>query len=451
MTTKKIKTREKIKEEISAKQVGQNLLVIIDGKKYSKRLIDAESRDRIKNKILLFNKRNSKTLKDELLDIFEPSRLVKEKEISKEKGIKSQLKSLQKDIKSSLAKTVQYKKKIIEKAEKISKKPGSKVSSKEAQMLIVRKDGQMVMKGFEGIAMPDLLVKRLEEFLNANQSIKALLNFWLLCLLNPNEIARTKLFDYLSHHNLTITPSGYIVTFRMVKTTEEANIYTDSHTGKMKYTIGTAARIPREDCDEDGSKDCSKGLHTGAPKFIGIVADKKVNHNEGNETVGDGYGIKYVTTKAEHGDSYGTGYDKPVDKTKKFDNQFGNQAVMCYINPAHVVSVPNSDTRKMRSCEIYFAKLVTPEEVIDMVEKDYLLYDDDYNRIEFEHLKELLKNKELKEYITSKVDTGKKVEEMKKKLEDQRISMKFSSDNINQNLSIIELKEIIKRRNIYLK
>lgn len=444
---------KKVLEQLSAKKVGNNLIIIIDKKKYTKK-VDAESVKRISNKILLYNKNNNQTIKNELLDIFEPSRLVQEVQKSKEKGLKKSLKKAEREEEIGSKVAVNTKKaatkKVLEKVKKATSKKDSKIKNEDADLLIVGKNGGMVMKGFETVEMPPLLVQRIEEFLNAEQSIKALLNFWMLCLLNPNEVARTKLFDYLSHHNLTITPSGYIVTFRMVKTTSEKDVYTDNHTKTCKYKIGEVFAIPREQCDEDGSRDCSRGLHTGSPKFIGIVSDKKVEYKEG-ESVGYGYGVKYVTTKAQNSGSYGTGYDRPKDKEEKFDNSFGNQAVMCYVNPAHVVSVPDSDTRKMRSCELYFAKLVTPEEVIDMVEKDYLLYDDNYNKIEFEQLKELLKDKDLKEYVSSKTDYGKRVNVLREKLEAHKSSIKLSTDNINPKLSIEELKEIVKRRNIYLK
>lgn len=440
-------------EKLVAKQIGRNIILFIKGVKYSKKTVDNTEVKSIVNKLELFNKKPSKARLEEIMEIFS-KKTEEEKKLDLEiKGHKKIVKKEAKEPNLEKKKKYDKNKKLIEKVKDFYTK--KKIKDDAPTLLVVNKEGDLAMKGCETISMTDLLVSRIEEFVTKQQEIKSLLNFWSLCLLNPNEVARTKLFDYLQNNGLTITPSGYFVTFRMVKTTDNPNEFKPARTGyggkELIYVPGTVCSIPREECNEDGSRDCSKGLHTGTPKFIGIVANKKHDLEEGKGTVGDGYGYT-ITTKKDTPQSYGAGYDRPTTESKqKFDNSFGNQAILCLINPAHVVSIPDSDTRKMRSCEFYFAKLTTAEEVIDMVEKDYLLYDGDYNNFELKQLQELLKNKELKAYVNEKTKTGTKVANLEKALNKKKELLKLSSDNINSSLDASALKAIIKRRQIILK
>lgn len=274
-------------------------------------------------------------------------------------------------------------------------------------------------------------------------------------LLNPNPVARVKLFDYLELHNLMITKNGYFVTYRMVKTTDVIGEYTHAHNHgnkKLIYTIGTVAKLDRKtQCDEDGSVDCSKGLHTGSPLFIGIKTEaKKIDLTE-KEAVGEGYGtgFKVVTKQAEPA-SYGTGYDRPAPtKTnEKFDHTFGNQAVICLVNPMHVVSVPNSDTRKLRACELYFAATTTPEEVIEHLTKDINIYDghdDKYKAIEQKEIAEMLKSANLVDLFsatTKKAASKEAIADLDKKLS----KLSLASDGINDKLTAVQFKSIIDSR-----
>lgn len=434
------------KIELKAKKIAKNFIVVIEGKKYTKSNITEKDLKSIQNKILIYNKLNNPDKLKEILEFFvSETTKAKEKDKTISKGLEKGLKKAKKEDLVENKKKVAAKKvtnkKVLEKV-----KTSIKRNKKDdySHLLVVNKSGEMSMKGCEDIAMPDFLVKRIEDFIEKGESLKALLNFWSLCLLNPNEIARTKLFSYLEHNGLIITPSGYFVTYRMVKKTNKTNVYTDARTGTMEYVPGTVARIKREDCDEDGSNSCSKGLHTGTPKFIGIVAKKKVQ-GDTKGIVGDGYEI---TTKTLNSQSYGTGYDSP--KEQKFDNQFGNQAIICLINPQHVVSIPHEDERKMRSCEFYFAKLTTAEEVIDMVEKDYLIFDGDYQSFELKDLQEMLKDKKLVSYINEKTVTGAKIHKLEKEIREKKDSLRMATDKIAENLDVAALKAIINQRLVVL-
>lgn len=291
--------------------------------------------------------------------------------------------------------------------------------------------------------MPDLLVQRFIDYVQLKHDVQPLVNFWMWCLLNPNKVARYKLFAYLSKHKLLITPSGYFVTYRMVKTTDKPGVFTHARSGvkQIFYKIGEVAKLDRAtECDEDGSRDCSRGLHTGSPDFIGIK-------------VGEGYDKGETKTKSQGG-GFGTGYDAPKETTQKFNNSFGNQAVICLVNPMHVVSIPNSDTRKMRSCQLFFAKLTTPEEVLShLTDADYLVFDNEYAQIEAEEIKKMLEGAKLEDYSDGSVEalTGKKDSSSQKKL--KALQNKLSSlngkvleDKVADDVTQDEMMRIIQSR-----
>ena len=443
------------KLQIKTQATPKHLTVIIQRKKYVV-AVTKDSKALIKKEIDAFNIRNSKARLDNILILLTPKEqhakavvLVAKKKLHHDKKV----------VKSSLLETKKELSSVS--ADAALDAEGIKILSKVKEFLI--KDGNLYLKPFVNVRMPKTLVNRVIDFVKANTSLDPLINFWKLALLNPNEIARTKLFDYLSRQNITLTPRGYMVTYRMVKHTNRKTvsgnpIYTSARTGKEEYIMGTSFSLPRTECDEDGGRDCSKGLHTGTHRFIGIVADKKAFGDlDSNGSVGEGYGKGVrITTKTETHDSYGTNYDYPSSRESKqhFDHSFGNQAVICLVNPMHVVSIPDSDTRKMRSSELYFCKTTTAEEVIDLVEQDYHIFDHAYYQYELEEINKMLQGSKLKEYVDNKevAKTLKKKQELELRLQELNKSLHINKDVINTNqLNLSDIYSIIKSRVVKVK
>ncbi len=437
---------------IKSQSAGAYFTAIINKKSYTIKP-STEERAFVKKEILAYNTKPSDTRLKKILTLLKPKEEKKKQEVlilkkkvhNEKKEATKQLREVNEELKSV----------IID----------ATIEEKDVHLfdpkLFLVKNLNVYLKPFIDVRFPKTLVNRFIDFIKAKTSLNPLINFWKLALLNPNEIARTKLFDYLANQNITLTPKGYIVTYRMVKTTNKHTqdgkpIFTSAHKGQEEYIMGTAFSIPRSECDEDGSRDCSKGLHTGTHKFIGIITDKKVDLTEGNNTVGDGYGIgTKITTKQETPDSYGTGYNRPrssggtVTTNQKFDNSFGNQAVICLVNPMHVVSIPHSNTRKMRSCELFFCGTTTPEEVVNLVEKDYHIFDHAYYQYEMDQINKMLSETKLKECIddvrTNKI--LKKKEEAQLRLNEATKKLSIGKEPINTNqLSSADIYDIIKSR-----
>lgn len=93
-----------MKKEIVAKRYGKNLVVVVDGEKRTRVITtpeDKKAEEVIKNKITLYNKKNSKTLLEEIMYLVDTTKREKEVEEAKKKGIK---KSIKKEVKKVKAK-----------------------------------------------------------------------------------------------------------------------------------------------------------------------------------------------------------------------------------------------------------------------------------------------------------------------------------------------------------
>lgn len=436
------------KQKISYLNVGRKITAVIDGASFPV-TIAGDAKEKLLRAIESFNLAPTDTKKQRIIKMLQPE--TKKAEETKLKTV-SKAKHDIKEVKRVIKKAT----KEIEK--ELKQLPSATVT--QENIVYFQNDPRFILKNnnvylapFTTVEMHKVMVDRIEKFIKSGTDLTPLINFWKLALMNPNPIARNKMFEYIMKKNLTITPKGYLVTYRMVKDTGKLDargkkIYTSAYTGEEHYFMGESFSLPRTECDEDGAQDCSRGLHTGTPEFIGIVSDKRYSMDEDKGGVGTGYGIRYETTKAAHPTSFGTGYDSPKEQTKTFNNCHGNQAIICLINPMHIVSVPNSDTRKMRSCEIYFCRETTANEVIDMVEKDYLIYDDQYFKYEAAELEKLLKATKLERYVdTAALGKSQSARTLAmNKLKELKASLAIRGDKVSQDLTPEEINAIIKSR-----
>lgn len=226
------------------------------------------------------------------------------------------------------------------------------------------KDNQVYYKGIN-LPIPVLLLKFFAENLDNQQLFNSYLNFWMWLSLNPNIEAREGTFDFIKRYKFKVTSHGFLLAYRRVVSTKsdnedyikaisnsyikvktiwkkspknftvikkEDNTYsiekiedypnanslidqylelpslqqmnfTDNHTKTFDIKIGSKVTMDRKDCDEDGKRDCSSGLH-------------------------------YCSNLKDY-------------------TSFGNTSILLAVNPRDIVSVPESQTSKSR-CSAYF-------------------------------------------------------------------------------------------------
>jgi hypothetical protein len=117
----------------------------------------------------------------------------------------------------------------------------------------------------------------------------------------------------------------------------DTTVYTDAHSGSTTIILGQPVNIPRENCDSDPNRTCSRGLHLGSTNFMT-----------------EGY--------------------------------FGSVGLVCLCNPMHVVAVPYADGQKLRTSEYLPVGIATFE--YDYAEHTEEQLEEMLNNSSFESLKE---------------------------------------------------------------
>lgn len=282
--------------------------------------------------------------------------------------------------------------------------------------------GEVFLAGFN-TPIPDTLVEIIKEYHENNYPLDAIMNFWKLLMLNPDVRVREVLFDFIKTHDFVLTDNGYMVVYKAVYDVKDENgtdtsfaeyisnrylhvkktfkespknhvvykdsdgnfattnvktaekwketekdieflgnlnelfdaiynsnveedtnavpVYTDMHSKTMRIVLGEPVKQERKECDADFRRDCSNGLHVGATAYVESFANW---HSGENRTI-----------------------------------------LVCYVNPANVVAVPDYDHSKMRVCEYFpFAIASWDGKKIDIIEQSY--FESDYCEYELEEL-----------------------------------------------------------------
>jgi len=273
--------------------------------------------------------------------------------------------------------------------------------------------GLVFTKGFN-TPLPKTLIDTFEEYHLKGFPLTALENFWSLLMINEDKRIREQAFDFIKKHDFVVTTKGYMVTYKAVykvdahtdntfinfvndsytkikkkwkknpkkyvvyltvkddqyHLTKKENVnnviksndvkmlgnldvlhqnidkykitkehYTDMHTRKMVIELGKPVYMDRNSCDADPTKDCSYGLHVGATKYV----------------------ENFASTSEK------------------------SAVLICLVNPAHIVAVPDYDHSKMRVSEYFpiaeanFNKTNRKLEIINQpyFENDYTIYEED--------------------------------------------------------------------------
>lgn len=135
---------------------------------------------------------------------------------------------------------------------------------------------------------------------------------------NPSEYCRNQLFDYVERYGLPIDENGFVYTYKAVN----KNLW-DKWTGKThQYKVGKIVKMPRENCDQDATVGCGRGLHSGETSYVV---------------------------------SYGSG-----------DDRF----ILVRFSPKDVVACPfDCDWKKLRVCKLRVMREVKKEDVLPLKDK----------------------------------------------------------------------------------
>lgn len=295
-------------------------------------------------------------------------------------------------------------------------------------------NGEVYLAGFN-TPIPSALVEIIKEYHENGFPLQPILNFWKLLMINPDTRVRTSLFNFISKHDFVLTDKGYMLVYKAVyrKEAEEEkapetkhaeefielistkylyvksqwkcspNKYVVYKTAEDKYEITKATTAETWDEKEKGVEILGK---LGELYAALVTADNK-KADEEQKPVKVMYTDMYSRTmnielgvpcKMERKDCDGDpavecSYGLHVGTTKFVEKFAANQSVIlvCLVNPANVVAVPNYDNSKMRVTEYYpiaVANYDSSNKNIEIVESKY--FEDDYTAFEQKDIEEMI-------------------------------------------------------------
>lgn len=152
----------------------------------------------------------------------------------------------------------------------------SQIESKTNGVFSV-KNGGVILKG-TSIAVPEVIIKKLQELEQAKEPILPLLRFWRKLSSNPSENSRNDLYDFMIKNNIPITEDGDIVTEKGVSQRKGSfpGDLVDDRTGTLDNSIGAYVSMPREKVNPDSNQTCSYGLHVAAPDYVRRVYSSSI-------------------------------------------------------------------------------------------------------------------------------------------------------------------------------
>jgi hypothetical protein len=221
--------------------------------------------------------------------------------------------------------------------------PKSKIIKLTNKYFVITESNQIFMKDAMDEELPDILAKRLIDFIDEQLPLEPLVNFWINLRKNPNKNSKDSLYRFLEHNKHSITEDGCFLAYKAVNFNKEDNYtkeyfnykhnigktFTDTklklidvHSKTFDNSIGTIVKMKREDVDSNSNVACSHGLH---------VASYEYAKNHFN----------------------------------------GDVIVEVLVNPANVVAVPyDYNNQKMRVCEYKVINYVNPKNNEKLLKQD---------------------------------------------------------------------------------
>lgn len=180
----------------------------------------------------------------------------------------------------------------------------------------------------------DLLIpfaNKLQQYISPNQSKKGLKNFIRKLKVIHNRSSHTceELLNFLEKAELPLTNEGNIVGYKKLKTS--GDMYVDLHTGKVKQNVNYSVIMDKKDVDNSRNNDCSNGLHVASLDYL------------------SGFGSS---------------------------NYEYTPVFLVVVNPYDVISVPTSDTTKLR-CSKYNIIAKLNETAFNNIHNRKLITDDE--------------------------------------------------------------------------
>lgn len=303
------------------------------------------------------------------------------------------------------------------------------------------------------IALPKLLIFKINDN-NDIKYIKSLHLFWLNCLNKENYSNIENLFEFIYENGLTITPNGYLFTFRRILTKnspEDTRLFMfilqtwldnikKSKSNDSTY-IGYDNTIKEYFYTE--SKNLPQGL-----EILGSVSelydslknsDYTIKYTDNhtkkfNYKIGQTYSVQNVDSNINNTCSYGLhlGSKEYVTQNK----WLGDTIVGCIVNPADIIAVSDSWS-KLRVRKMH---IVTIVQDIDSFDSNTFNYD--YEKVEVSDILETLEYNFNESYLDrEKHQIEKYINELV--TEKSKIENEINKYNMIANMDIDSMRDLL--------
>lgn len=277
---------------------------------------------------------------------------------------------------------------------------------------------EVYLAGFN-TPVPAKLVEVAKDYHDNGFPLDAIINFWKLLMINPDQRVRTSLFDFINTHDFSLTDKGYMIVYKAVYRTDDGQNtegtkfaeFVSNQVLKVKKSWKESPKAYVVYRNEDGE------LAITAVK----TAEKWHETDKGVEVLGNlnelfnaiyvaeedtkeivpvytdmhtrsmrivlGQPVSIERVECDSDPARDCSYGLHCGATKYVERFAGYNGVIlaCLVNPANVVAVPEYDHSKMRVSEYFpFAYATYEDGKIDIVEQSY--YEDDYCQYEIEEL-----------------------------------------------------------------
>lgn len=299
---------------------------------------------------------------------------------------------------------------VIDEKEKVAKAKFAEHAEEVLDILgpdYVESEGEFFFNGIN-IPIPTILLNALVETKRQglDTQYESFKNFWMWASLNPVESSRNDLFTFVRTNDVKLTQNGLLVLYRRIVKLNNK----DSRAQTFEDFISTAyfdvkksKKSPKhysvfQNTDATYSKVSTDKVPAGTP-VLGTLADLYLNLKDVETNV---YTDNHTKRKRIQ---IGTVYQEAEDKidlnnsidcsnglhvaSKSYNyGSFGDQPVLCLVNPSKVRAVPTYSTGKMRVSEMFIACTLTTGEDGKYMDDDLDLvpFDEEYINISAEEL-----------------------------------------------------------------
>jgi hypothetical protein len=99
-------------------------------------------------------------------------------------------------------------------------------------------------------------------------SITPLIKFWEKVRLNPSYRVNRCLFDFIEANNIVINEHGNLIMYKIVKRTDDKEVFLDLYTKTFKQMFNVELRILRNNVDDNIDNQCSHGFHVCSWQYL---------------------------------------------------------------------------------------------------------------------------------------------------------------------------------------